>query len=1168
MIEGRVVSGRFRRAGEGARGRFTRVALCAVLFFVTAMVPGIALAADPPHVTTEEGPDACAMCHRAHTAPGVVARSQFGSWETTGSALILAQPSNTGDAALCLTCHGVDSLGSGIDVQSDFGRSSVHSLLPQGSRYVDVPQKQCSSCHDAHGSKKRGDGTPFPGLLRAFTEQGEAFFAGEEYCATCHYDTRDAEGNRFDGLKIYKQTAHAGLPGSATGTEVTCSNCHASHGSDIAPLIRGLITPPAAPTTATVTANDRTLCYACHKEQRATWLGAATYDDETSPTVHGASTIALSVTAEYASEETTRLAGECQSCHNPMGSDDGKGAPIAKLAELEGRDLCYSCHNKENSDQHGITDMASYGVRPEAIVGEPELVVAWDPAVLPAAYGGLHVHTRAFRDVTPPYDLEGPRRYRVANGMDGRTGAMAHGDIDGLGDTELVVADPAAPVLRVFRSDPLAGLAYVSHSVETTIAFIEIGEFIHDSSGLPEVAAVSVETAGASYLRLYRLNGSAFTRVAGPTYVGDYASGLASGYLTAGAVADLVITALAGDPSGPGELRILSAAGGTLVANGPYDTRRGPRGPSIGNVWLASAEATEVVIANSGETSDTVSVFSAAGAELASYEATIGPGGAVAWDTAIADILTGTGTVEVAVALRSESSTSGVSVFRTVAGNGLVAHGVYQTGEGYATSMLEIGDIDGDGRVQLLAGNAGTLSQTPGESTSPSVQIFRANEAGDSMSIATTRWGGGTELAGGTPAVAVVDLGPVGRSRHPASAVKGAHVSTETAGFERHVECVDCHNVHAATAELAVPPFAYGAIRGTWGVDVASGTLVESVEREYEMCFKCHADPLWGGSPRDIAAELDPKNNGFHPVMKRSGAGVNSDTLVSGWTSGSQMHCVDCHGNAGGGPKGPHVSSQAPLLSRPFIGAEPAAASLLCYSCHDRNVYFLGQGDSPTLSSGSLFYDAASGELLHRKHVGSHGLGCETCHTSHGGNEHLIRDDIDWLPAKSGGACFTPCHLDSTANAYSRVEQAPVYPSTVEVLGSFDGAYTPDVGLIQGPPNGSVLTVRELAGPTQPVLRIAIGFSGVTTAPTALDIHGWYQGPGELHTVNIQAWNYVTNAFVTLGTMPVGLAPATHTYPLISPAYVSSGAALIRIDHASNGNDGHYLHLDSVSLRY
>jgi hypothetical protein len=342
MVDCRVAPAHPGRTDKGAWGR-TGVALCAVLVFAAlALLPALAFADDlPPHVTPDEGPDACAMCHRAHTAPGVVERTQPGSWETTGSALVLSDPrANNGDVALCLTCHGIDALGSGIDIQSGFAGASAHSLLPDASRYAEVPQKQCSSCHDSHGSERRDDGTPYPGLLRASTEDGDLFYYAEEYCATCHYDARDAQYNRFDGLDVYKQTAHALMPGPASGTEITCSNCHASHGSDITPLILSEITTPAAPAPAAVTGNDRTVCYACHTETQATWLGAVVYDDETTATVHGSSTVEVTVTAEWAmwdveaSEETTRLAGECQSCHNPMGSDNGEGEPIAKLAEL------------------------------------------------------------------------------------------------------------------------------------------------------------------------------------------------------------------------------------------------------------------------------------------------------------------------------------------------------------------------------------------------------------------------------------------------------------------------------------------------------------------------------------------------------------------------------------------------------------------------------------------------------------------------------------------------------------------------------------------------------------------------------------------------------------------------------------------------------------------
>jgi predicted CXXCH cytochrome family protein len=1177
MIEGRVAPGGFGRSDEGARGRLTRVALCAVLLFVALAIPAIALAAEvPPHVTTEEGPDACAMCHRAHTAPGVVARSQFGSWETTGSALVIADPSsNSGDAALCLTCHGVEGFGSRLVVQDDFIRDSAHTLLPDASRYEEVPDKQCSSCHDAHGSEKRDDGTPFPGLLRAFTEGGDPVYAGEEYCATCHYDDRDQYDNRFDGLSIYEQTAHFGLPYPASGTDVTCSNCHASHGSDVAPLIAAEIVPPvvapAIPETATITANDRTLCYACHTVAQATWLGKDVYDDEATETVHGSSSFEVSVTAEYASVETTRLAGECQSCHNPMGSDNGDGKPIAKLAEFEGRELCYSCHNEDNAAD--ITDMKSFGVFPDDIAGEPELVVAWDPANLPAAYGGLHVYTRAFGDDTAPYGLEGPRRYKPTTGLTPpRTGAIAYGDIDVSGETALVVADPATPVLRVFRPSKLAGLVEdegVNGSITATATALAVGDFVVDPDGLPEVAALSAEAGGESFLRLYRWKANGLSGSLDPVAsypVGWDATGLAAGNLGPGKENALVVTARSAESmESTGAVFVLYRGDddSELTADDPFFTVvPGPRGPSIGPVLNGQPG---IIVANAGAGVPSISVYSPTGGSHDEYQVF---GGGVAWETIVGDFMSGGGT-GVAVAVRSETGDNAVSTF-AANGASLANRVDVPTGARSATSSLALGGLTAN-TTQIVVGNAGLLSRVEGQSVSPSTQVITANGSG--FEISDPRWAGGAELAGGTPALAVVDLGPVGRSRHPASAIEGAHVSTETAGFDRHAECVDCHNVHAATVEPANnAPFAYGAIAGTWGLDVVTDALVEVVEREYEMCFKCHATADWGYSPRDIASELDSGNAGFHPVMDASSDPVSPATLVNGWEPGSRMYCIDCHGNAGAGPTGPHVSPEAPLLSRPYIGSDPDDDGMLCYACHAYREYHANPGPPITpLGTGSLFYDKTDTldePHLHKRHVGLHGLGCETCHVSHGGiNYRLIRDDVDWVDVTDGGACYTSCHGPGTVNAYSRTEpESGVDPSSVEVLGSFDDAYTPTVSLIHFQ-DGVNLTVREKAGSTQPVLRVEVGFAGVTATPARLELYGWYNGPGTPHTVNVQARDYTAGAgaFVTIGQLLPALGPAAHSYAL-DPAYVSGGQVLIRIDHASQGNSGHYLHLDRVWL--
>ncbi|HSV91551.1 MAG TPA: cytochrome c3 family protein, partial [Desulfobacterales bacterium] len=826
------------------------------------------------------------MCHRAHSAPGVVARTQLGSWEMTGSALVLARPSDTGDAALCLTCHGIDALGSATEVQSGFLGDSAHSMMPGDSRYDGVPRKQCSSCHDAHGSERRADGTPYQALLRSIGRDGQTFYSREEYCGACHFETRDAQENRFDGLGVYRQTAHAAMALPASGTGITCSNCHAPHGSEIAPLIRSEITTPAAAGTTLVGANDRRLCYACHATARATWLGADVYDDETTRTVHGSSEVTLPVTAEYASEETTRRAGECQSCHNPMGADDGAGTPVARMTELEGRELCYSCHNAERAP--AIQDMASWAVRAERMGDQAELVVAWDPESIPASYGALHVYTRAFADDAAPYGLEGPRPYRVA-GAGARTGAIAAGDIDGLADTELAVGDPASPVLRVFRADPLAGLAYVTYGIAAPAAAVEIGDFLLEGTGRPEIAVLSVAADGASNLELYRWQAGGeygtLSSAAGPYPVGYDATGLASGHLGLGSSAaeGLVVTARSAAATGSADAifvayQAVAGDAGAQVDSWPAQFD-GVRGPSVGPVRDG---APAIVTANSGAAAPSISVYSPDGTSHTQYPV-YSAIGAVAWDT-VAGAFAADGGTAIAVAVRNETGAGGVSIF-PVTGAGLGTRHDVPTGEGSASATLGAGRLTRDLAQQIVVANAGVLSWADGRSVSPSVQVIEWT--GETFEVVGTHWGGGAESAGGSPAVAVVDLGPVGRSRHPASAVAGAHVSTETADFPRHVECVDCHNVHAATGDrVDDPPHVYGALRGTRGLDPFGEAYapVDQVAYEYELCLKCHAGPAWGGSRRNIAAELDPSNEGFHPVVAVSGVAQNNpDSFVSGW---------------------------------------------------------------------------------------------------------------------------------------------------------------------------------------------------------------------------------------------------------------------------------------------
>ena len=207
--------------------------------------------------------------------------------------------------------------------------------------------------------------------------------------------------------------------------------------------------------------------------------------------------------------------------------------------------------------------------------------------------------------------------------------------------------------------------------------------------------------------------------------------------------------------------------------------------------------------------------------------------------------------------------------------------------------------------------------------------------------------------------------------------------------MRRHVECVDCHNPHAAHHNPI------GTVQGSFGQTVKGPTLhvsgVTITGREtdnaafvHEICFKCHGDGIV--RPRLVTSrqisqtntrlEFQPSNPSFHPV---GGSRRNRDvvSLIRPLRVGSVITCTDCHNSdnarfAGGtGSNGPHGSIFEPLLVRNYevddFTAESAAAYALCYGCHRRES-ILGD-DSFT---------------LHRLHVVDLRTPCSVCHDAHG----------------------------------------------------------------------------------------------------------------------------------------------------------------------------------------
>ena len=964
----------------------------------------VASATTAPHVVLDSqrgNTDACAICHRAHTADASVPSGAPGSTQTSGTSLLIASDPAAGDVSLCLSCHGAAQLGSNTDVESHFLLSSVHGLAPAAAAYGPTPL-YCSTCHDSHGDARVASDTPYPKLLRSF-EGTRGVYTGEAYCATCHTVASAVDqGERWAGMDVYRLTAHyTAIPVPASGTGIRCSICHDPHGSAVAPLLAASLVPSSVATTFTVTADDRTFCTACHGTTTASWDGTATYAGSS----HGSSNATVAISAKWV-PGTGRLAGECQVCHAPMGRSDGSGGAIPKLLDAAGRGLCDRCHSSTGVAHSTDTSSQAY---PVSESDAPELVAVYAPD--PATWmGRVSVYGRALSGAAPR-ELIGPKQYTSARG----TGPAAAGDVDpSTGKAQLLVAAADSPFVTVYAPDPLTGLsllpAIAPVPAGVRVASLAIANVRANGVGwirdTPEVVAVTAD----GQLVIYRWTGSVLATLSATT-LPEGPWGLTTGDLTGTGYASIVVTN-AGDHSVTigsfnvsGNLEVVT----TKVAGSPV-------APSIGT---SPGGAREIVVCDgSVSPTGTVRVLDPSGVELAGYLVTSGTRVPVA--SAIGDLLPKSSGSEVAVAFADAATgdSSIVVIPQADPGPGLALGARVETvtGAGFRSGTLLIGDVEGDTHNELVVGNGG--NRAPGVEVAPSVQVWRADGTGAALSAAATYPGGGTDMAGAAPSLALADLGPILPSRHPIDEVAPkAHVSTESASVERHVTCSDCHNSHDAVVAVTTAPAIQGLLWGAWG-GLPSADATPALT-SYAVCFKCHSSYTRLAGRPDAAAQFAPSNASVHAIVEPSRTSmVATATFVAPWNSSSVLYCTDCHGDnrAAGAPLSDlHESAAAPLLGTPYLGVAPDAPSLLCYRCHARAVYAIGSADGPAVSG---FYGAAESKPLHSIHVASaptgHGISCSACHVSHGSATlpHLLRSDsgFAWTP----GGCTSDCHTDPT----------------------------------------------------------------------------------------------------------------------------------------------------------
>ncbi|MEL4455111.1 cytochrome c3 family protein [Lutimonas vermicola] len=219
--------------------------------------------------------------------------------------------------------------------------------------------------------------------------------------------------------------------------------------------------------------------------------------------------------------------------------------------------------------------------------------------------------------------------------------------------------------------------------------------------------------------------------------------------------------------------------------------------------------------------------------------------------------------------------------------------------------------------------------------------------------------------------------------RHDVYAYSGIHDPVESdVNKTKHVECVDCHNAHAANGTEAQAPFVKGANLNVKGVD-KFGSEINASNFEYEICFRCHADnPMvqqnttrYLGSS-NTRLDFDPNNVSMHPVLEQ-GKNTNPRGLISPYNASSMIYCSSCHSSDDeNAPTGPHGSIYPRILKAnyimdktPLLGkAWPSLIQsnfTLCFECHEVNAVT------------NIHTQISEGHFMET-------IGCNACHDPHG----------------------------------------------------------------------------------------------------------------------------------------------------------------------------------------
>ncbi len=412
------------------------------------------------------------------------------------------------------------------------------------------------------------------------------------------------------------------------------------------------------------------------------------------------------------------------------------------------------------------------------------------------------------------------------------------------------------------------------------------------------------------------------------------------------------------------------------------------------------------------------------------------------------------------------------------AGTTIVAKGTYAT---------ELGTTAAPGTSYAIPLSGSAVTLAAGDKLSVCVQLETRTTVTTSY-IGSFYWGSGAEGNLALPSAVEFNWAspattPVGR--HNVAGYSGLHKPSptdETQAYisaNKHVECADCHGVHAATTARHTQGQATlsGALSGASGVSATfSGTnwtaptaytQTTAPTMEYQICFKCHSGAntnvlTWGGagaaSWTNQGLEFSTSNQSYHPVVAGlpvTDPGTNGSSRLQaadmraawtgsdgasygGWTNGAVMYCSDCHAQSNAGSLGPHGSAVKWMLKGPNQAWPYTTAAANGTSSGTYRTY--GTRDTSTGTSNGLFCNNCH-VLNGTEHTrGDHNVACMTCHirVPHGGKvSRLINAGTSAnVPARyKANGNGTPVSGTITVNTFTKSTAGTYSTSNCQMTG-------------------------------------------------------------------------------------------------------------------------------------